>query len=83
MTRVFCCCGVDMEFVWPRGQDAVRCFGCGRRFARPDHFAVRAPLTWVRPTPPGRWAWFRAHRGVLLLFLGMLLGALIAAAALT
>jgi hypothetical protein len=48
--RVYCACGVDMTFRWPAGQDTVRCFGCGSKFARPEHLPARPRPTW-KPAP--------------------------------
>ena len=48
---VVCRCGVDMQFHWPRGQEAVRCFGCGARFPRPSHLPVITIPPWVPPQP--------------------------------
>ena len=45
-TFVVCRCGVDMELDWPPDRDAIRCFGCGARFERPDHLPPAAPRSW-------------------------------------
>lgn len=72
-----CRCGVDMEFLWPRGADAVRCFGCGASFPRPGHLPAPRRFSWTPSAPPpSRWRALRWHLPLLLLVLlaGALLG---------
>lgn len=79
---VSCRCGVDMEFLWPRGSEAVRCFGCGGSFPRPAHLPPVQVHAWnpEAARERGRLArlgsHLRAHALLLALvsFAGSLLG---------
>lgn len=75
---VACRCGVDMDFLWPRGAEAVRCFGCGASFPRPGHLPPPVRFVWRpdAPAPPVWRAGLRQHLAFMLLILlaGALLG---------
>lgn len=75
---VVCRCGVDMEFVWPRDQEAVRCFGCGASFPRPAHLPAPVRFTWApREDPPRARLARQLGRHLPLLVLVLLAGALL------
>ena len=67
-TLVFCCCGVEMRFLWPRGREDVRCVGCGARYSRPEHFPTRTHLIWdvEAPTPSRLRTWLSPSRLLIL-----------------
>lgn len=58
-TFVVCRCGVDMELDWPPDRDAIRCFGCGARFERPEHLPPVSARSW---NPKAFTPWARSRR---------------------
>lgn len=74
---VACRCGTDMSFAWPRAREAVRCFACGNRFARPGHLPASPALPpWRPPAPPP----VVTRAGALLLLLTAIAAGLLGAA---
>jgi len=73
---VLCRCGVEMDFLWPATSDAVRCFGCGVRFDRPEHFGRARPAPVWQPEAARRRR-LRLTRQHLLVFALCLVAAIL------